>query len=256
MDVLMLHAVRKEYFQLPLDRFRLTFDDGLFSHYYYFPLLSQHPQLLTFFIATSLIRPGAARPAFAGRYLDCQETAAYSRRAFIQSDFRDFMTLEEVQSLAARPNVTIGAHSHFHDVTLTDVHPKKPRALSPWKPERFADVPAALRSGLSIRSRLAFQGHECRGGHLTRRSETEWEDYIKRDTELCLEWFARHLKRVPELYGFPFNEYSSKLISILKYFGFREFYAGASVKHPEVIGRLDAEDLLKYGRRQQAEGGE
>ena len=254
MDVIMMHAVRKEYFQIPLDRFRLTFDDGLFSHYYYFPLLSQHPLSLTFFVTTSLIRPGAARPAFSGRYLDCQETAAYSRRAFIESDLRDFMTLEEVQFLAARPNVTIGAHSHFHDVTLTDVHPKKPRPISPWKLERFADVPEALRAGLSIRSRLAFQGHEFRGDHLSRRSEAEWEDYIQRDTELCLGWFMRHLKRVPELYGFPFNEYSSKLISILKSFGFREFYAGSSVKHPEVIGRLDAEGLLTDGRGQRAEG--
>jgi hypothetical protein len=114
--------------------------------------------------------------------------------------------------------------------------------------ERFADVPEALRAGLSIRSRLAFQGHEFRGDRLSRRSEAEWEDYIKRDTELCLGWFMRHLKRVPELYGFPFNEYSSKLISILKSFGFREFYAGSSVKHPEVIGRLDAEGLLTDDR--------
>jgi hypothetical protein len=254
MDVLMMHALRKEYFRLPLERFRLTFDDGLFSHYYYFPLLSQHPRPLTVFIATAFIRPGAARPAFSGRYLEFQETAAYSRRAFIESDLRDFMTVEEVQFLAARPNVAIGAHSHFHEVTLTDVHPKKPRPMSAWKLERFAEVPPDVRTGLSIRSRLAFPGHEFRQDRLVRRSEAQWIDYIQRDTELCLEWFTRHLKRVPEIYGFPFNEYSSKLIAILKSFGFREFYAGSSVKHPEVIGRLDAEDMLRRGHGQ-PEGG-
>jgi hypothetical protein len=255
MDVLMIHEIGPEHFKLPLDRFRLTFDDGLFSHYYYYPLLSPHPWPLTFFIATALIGSGAARPFFSGRYLDCHGTGVYSRRAFIEKDLRDFMTLEEVQVLAARPNVTIGAHSHFHDITLTDVRPKKPKPTSPWKLERFAEVPAPLPSNLSIRSRLAFQGYEFRGGYLVRRSEAEWEDYIKHDTELCLEWFAQHLKRVPRLYGFPFNEYSPKLISILKTFGFKEFYAGSSVRHPAVIGRLDAEHLITYGRRQTAEAG-
>jgi len=140
--------------------------------------------------------------------------------------------------------VRIGAHSHFHDVTLTDVHPKRPRPASPWRLQRFAPVPAALLQTQSIRSRLAFQGHEFRAGRLQPRSEADWEDYIRRDTELCLEWFARHLNRQPHRYGFPFNEYSPKLISILKTYGFREFYAGSSVKHAEVIGRTDVEVLL------------
>lgn len=245
MDVLMIHDLRREHFRLPLEHFRLSFDDGLFSHYYYYPLLSPHPSPLIFFIATSLIQPGEARPAFAGRYLDGQHTSVYARRAFIEGDLRDFMTLEELQVLAGSPNVRIGAHSHFHDVTLTDIHPKTPRPVSPWKRERFAHLPAALQADLSVRSRLAFQGHTFRGDGLVRRSEAEWEDYVKRDTELCLEWFAQHLKTVPELYGFPFNEYSSKLIAILKTFGFKQFFAGSSVKHPEVIARTDVESLIQ-----------
>jgi hypothetical protein len=244
MDILMFHDLRRECFDLPLERFRLTFDDGLYSHYYYYPLLEAHPLPLTFFISTSFVQEGAARPAFAGRHRDHKEPPAYMRRALVDGDFSRFLTVEEVQVLASRPNVAIGAHSHFHDITLTDVRPKKPRPASSWKLERFAHVPPSARAAMSIRSRLAFAGHEFRGGCLLPRSEMQWEDYIKRDTELCLEWFSRHLHRVPESYGFPFNEYSAKLVSILKTFGFREFYAGSSVKHPEVIGRKDAEELL------------
>jgi hypothetical protein len=251
MDVVMFHDLRREHFDLPLERFRLTFDDGLYSHYYYLPCFEQHPHALTFFITTSFIRPGAARPVFSGRYRESREAAFYTQRALIDGDFSGFMTVAEVQLLAARPNVRIGAHSHFHDVTLTDVHPKKARPASPWRFERFAQVPADLLATLSIRSRLAFRGCEFRGDRLRPRSDGEWEDYIRRDTELCLEWFARHLNCRPELYGFPFNEYSPRLISILKTYGFREFYAGSSVKHAEVIGRTDVEQLLpgRDGRR-------
>jgi peptidoglycan/xylan/chitin deacetylase (PgdA/CDA1 family) len=255
MDLLMLHDLRREHFDLPLERYRLTFDDGLFSHYYYHPLLATHSRPLTFFITTAFIRQGAARPVFAERYLEAQDAAAYMRRALVGSDFSCFMTVEEVQYLAAQPNVRIGAHSHFNDVILTDVHPRKPRPASPWRLERFAQVPAALLKTMSIRSRLAFRGQEFSDGRLVPRAEAQWEDYIKRDTELCLNWFARHLNLQPDAYGFPFNEYSPKLIAVLKTFGFREFCAGSSVRHSVVIGRVDAEDLLAArGTRREAEG--
>jgi hypothetical protein len=244
MDVVMFHDLRREHFALPLDHCRLTFDDGLFSHYYYLGLFKDHPNALTFFITTSFIRDGTARPVFDGRYLECREASFHTQRAMIEGDFSGFMTVEEVQHLAAQPNVRIGAHSHFHDVTLTDVHPKRTRPASSWRFKRFPQVPADQLRALSIRSRLAFQGLEFRGGRLQPRSEAEWEDYIRRDTELCLEWFVRNLNRRPDLYGFPFNEYSPKLIAILKGYGFREFYAGSSVKHAEVTGRVDAEELV------------
>lgn len=248
MDVLMFHDLRREHFGLTLGRWRLTFDDGLYSHYYYHPFFENHPSPLIFFIATAFIRNGPARPVFRGRYLNYREASHYAQRARADGDFSGFMTVAEVQQLAARPNVRLGAHSHFHDVILTDVHPKKPRAMSPWRRRRFGHVPADLLASMSIRSRLAFQGCEFDGGRLRPRSEADWEDYIRRDTELCLEWFARHLNRQPHLYGFPFNEYSPKLIDVLKTYGFREFYAGSSVKHAEVIGRTDVEALAAGGQ--------
>ncbi|MCU0590545.1 MAG: polysaccharide deacetylase family protein [Desulfobacterales bacterium] len=244
MDVVMFHDLRREHFALPLDHCRLTFDDGLFSHYYYLDLFRSHLNALTFFITTSFIRDGKARPVFSGRYIEYREASFHTQRAMIDRDFSGFMTVEEVQHLAARPNVRIGAHSHFHDVTLTDVHPKKIRPTSPWRFKRFPQVPADQLRTVSIRSRLAFQGLEFRGGRLQPRSEADWEDFIRRDTERCLEWFARHLNHQPDLYGFPFNEYSPRLIAMLKGYGFKEFYAGSSVKHAEVIGRTDAEELV------------
>jgi hypothetical protein len=97
---------------------------------------------------------------------------------------------------------------------------------------------------MSIRSRLAFQGLEYQNGRLVPRSEHQWIDYIRRDTELCLEWFERHLSRVPDAYCFPFNEYSPPLIAILRSYGFREFYASRFPKDPSLIGRTDIDMLL------------
>jgi hypothetical protein len=244
-DVLMVHDLKKEYFDLPLDRYRLTFDDGLYSQYYYFPLLRGLPGGLTFFIATSLIREAPARAQFDGRFIEHLKTGVYSYRAFIENNREGFMVLDEVRFLAAQPGVRLGAHSHFHDIILTDVHPRKPKPLSAWKTARFQDVPESLRAGMSIRSRLAFQGYEFRRGRLTPRSESQWKDDIRRDTELCLGWFENYLGRVPDAYCFPFNEYCPPLIAILRSYGFREFYASRSPKDPSLIGRMDIDLLLE-----------
>lgn len=243
MDVLMIHDVRKDYFDLPLDRYRLTFDDGLFSQYYYYPLLRDHAEPLTFFITTALIREAPARPRFTGRFLEYMKTGVYSFRAHIEKDLEGFMTLEEVRFLAEQPNVRLGAHSHFHDLVLTDVHPRKPKPVSPWKSARFKDVPEPLRRGLSIRSRLAFRGFEYHHGRLAPRSESDWLDFIRRDTELCLGWFETHLGRAPNAYCFPFNEYSPPLIEMLRSCGFQEFYASRSPKDTSIIGRTDIDSL-------------
>jgi hypothetical protein len=245
MENLMIHDVRMAYFDLPLERFRLTFDDGLFSQYYYYPLLSSHPEMLTYFITTSFIRPGEARPVFDGEPIAYLKPAAYGHRAFVAGDFSCFMTVEELRFLASRPNVRIGAHSHFHDIILTDVLPSKTKPASPWKVQRFAHVPERLREGLAMRSRLAFQGFEYRQGRLVLRSEGQWEEYIRRDTELCLQWFARHLGRTPDAYCFPFNEYTPKLLEMLRRFGFKEFYAARARGHSGINGRTDIDSLLK-----------
>ena len=93
---LMIHDIRREYFDLNLDQYRLTFDDGLFSQYYYFPLLNNPPAELTFFITTSFIKPGKARGMFTGEYISHLKTKKYAYRTFIENRFGHFMTLEEI----------------------------------------------------------------------------------------------------------------------------------------------------------------
>jgi hypothetical protein len=244
MQYLMIHDIRKEYFDLRLDQYCPTFDDGLFSQYYYLPLLKCHSADLIFFITTSFIHPGRARPMFDGEYLPHLKTKRYAYRTFVEGRYDHFMTVEEVQAIFARPNVRIGVHSHFHDVILTATHPSRRKPLSAWKLARFNNRPEISARDLSIRSKLAFQGCYFKDEVLTRRSETQWEDYIKNDTELCLKWMAHNLGYTPDLYCFPFNEYNEKLIAILKTYGFKKFFAARPGKSSEVRGRVDIDSLV------------
>lgn len=243
MQYLMIHDVRQEYLELSLDRYRLTFDDGLFSQYYYYPLYKNHPEKLTYFIATSFICPGKARSQYVGEYIPYLKPKKYMYRSFIQNNFEHFMTTEEIQELSAKSHVQIGVHSHWHDVIPTRTHARKRKPLSKWKLARFQNSPEISNRNLSIRSKIAFRGFNIQEGLLQRRSSLEWEDYIKYDTELCLRWMEDNLGFRPELYCFPFNEHNAKIIGILKTYGFKKFFAARSGKNTEVLGRIDIDSL-------------
>jgi hypothetical protein len=239
-----MHDIRKEYFDLNLNAYQLSFDDGLFSQFYYFQFFENHPEKLTYFITTSMIRPGAARPGFSGRYLPYLKSKKYMLRTFAEGRFDHFMNIEELQEISRHKNVAIGAHSHFHDVILTRTLPHKRKALSPWKLNRIPEAKELSPEAFSVRSKLAFKGVEVHDGQMIPRSESAWEDYIKYDTEACLRWFEHNLRMQPRIYGFPFNEYSTKLVMILKSFGFEQFFAARPKNKEEITGRIDIDSLL------------
>jgi hypothetical protein len=241
MPSLMIHNIRKEYFELNLADYKLTFDDGLYSQYYYFPLLERLDTEIIYFIITSFIKPGNARKQYDGEYLKIVKSRKYMYDAFINANFSYFMTLAEIQQLLKFDRVKIGTHSHFHDVIIHDSPPKKP--TSQWKIERCAYHPETMNPKSSIRSKLAFRGFELRNGQVVQRTETEWIDYIKYDTELSLKWFEKNLGFTPEIYGLPFNEYSDGLIEVLESFGFKEFY-GKSRKLKKINARQDIDKLI------------
>ncbi|MBW2411542.1 MAG: hypothetical protein JRF72_17220 [Deltaproteobacteria bacterium] len=244
MKTLMIHDVRKEYFDLSLNAYQLTFDDGLYSQFYYFPLFKDHPEKLTYFITTSFIKPGKARKTYGGRDIPYTKSKTYMHRTFAEGRLDHFMNVEEVQEIGRQKNVRIGAHSHFHDVILTRTLPHKPKPLSAWKLERIRAMKELSSEEFSIRSRLAFKGVEVGDSKLIPRTEAAWEDYIKYDTELCLQWFERNLNIQPKIYAFPFNEYSTKFVTILKSFGFKQFFAAQPKNKKVITGRIDIDSLI------------
>lgn len=243
MQFLMIHDIRPEYFDLDLTPYRLTFDDGLFSQYYYFNRFTHHPKPLTFFITTSFIKPGRARNMFTGGHLHYLKSKKYMYRSFIENRFDHFMNIEELQWLVGQPNIRIGLHSHFHDVMPTSTHPSRRKALSRWKLARCEDRAEITEKDLSIRSKLAFKGYAFKNGLLVKRSEEQWEDYVKQDTEQGLNWMEAHLGVRPTAYCFPFNEHNGPLVRILESFGFDTFYGARPGKSGNVYGRVDIDRL-------------
>ena len=80
----MIHKIKPEYFDLDLQNWTLTFDDGYKCHYQHWPSLRSIPTHKIFFIV----------PAWIGQ--------------------TGFLTLDQVKYLSGQEDVTIGAHSFGH----------------------------------------------------------------------------------------------------------------------------------------------
>ncbi len=104
--VLMIHEVREWMFELPLQDYILTFDDGLYSQYYY---NSQFKQLTTqriYYISSGIVSSGQQSTEF--------PTCVQAHEKARNNNFEDYMTVEQIKELMGDPNVIIGAHSHSH----------------------------------------------------------------------------------------------------------------------------------------------
>lgn len=104
--VLMIHEIREEFFDLPLENYILTFDDGLFSQYHYYPRFKEIPTEKIYFVSSGII-------------CDCEQSTEFPachiahEKAFAGNK-EDYMTIEQIKELMQDPLVTIGAHGHAH----------------------------------------------------------------------------------------------------------------------------------------------
>jgi peptidoglycan/xylan/chitin deacetylase (PgdA/CDA1 family) len=166
---LTIHEITKDILKLPLHNYTLTFDDGLYSQYYYFSHFQKIPTKKTYFISSGIICNNAQSLSF-------PECSIAHQKAF-SGNTEDYMNVEQIKMLMDDPLVTIGGHSHNH-------------------------------TRLSTFPRLVDKIH-----------------HIKKDTEMMLEWFNKHLNFQPTSFCFPYNEDLDGMYqSILKQYGFTSFY--------------------------------
>ena len=104
--VLMIHEIRDWMFDLPLEKFVLTFDDGLYSQFYYFDQFKQVPTEKIYFISSNIVCSEQQSLGFP----ICQDA---HKKAF-SGNKEDYMTVNQIRELMMDPLVTIGAHSHTH----------------------------------------------------------------------------------------------------------------------------------------------
>ena len=171
-NVLVIHEISEKLFELPLENYILTFDDALYSQYYYWPIINKINTKKILFISPSLVyKSDIQRDQFSGTHLqfpNCYEALKLHK----ENNSSNYMTLKEIKSL---DGVSLGAHSFHHFKTLN--------------------------------SKLF-----------------EKTSYIKKDTELLLNWFKNNLLKKPVFYAFPhYIEHDFQRI-ILKSYGFTKFF--------------------------------
>jgi peptidoglycan/xylan/chitin deacetylase (PgdA/CDA1 family) len=120
MKTLVIHDLQKEYLDFPLDNYILTFDDALYSQYYYWPLINDPQTQKILFVSPCLVNKTLyERDQFSGdyrRFPDCFEAMRMYRD---NNNTVDYMTVGEIKHLI-NEGVTIGAHSfsHFQGLNL------------------------------------------------------------------------------------------------------------------------------------------
>lgn len=102
----MIHEVRDWMFNLPLENYVLTFDDGLYSQYYYWDKFKEIPTEKIFFISSGIVCNGQQSTEFPACNIAHQ-------KAFT-GNYEDYMSLDQIKELAADPLTYIGGHSHSH----------------------------------------------------------------------------------------------------------------------------------------------
>lgn len=113
MKTIVIHEIRKEFFDAPLKNYNLTFDDALYSQYYYWPLIKKIKTYKTFFISTNLIGSGPKREQFSGEYKEfssCYESLDLWR---VEGNNNNYMRLSELKKMVD-DGANIQAHSHKH----------------------------------------------------------------------------------------------------------------------------------------------
>lgn len=114
METLMIHEVTEQILKLDLSKYILTFDDGLYSQYYYWNLLKDIPTTKIFFISSGAIRlDETCRPQFNGMYKTFPTCYEAMERWFSDGYLNDYMTLGELKKMRSEGAI-IGAHGHMH----------------------------------------------------------------------------------------------------------------------------------------------
>lgn len=116
--ILMIHEFKEEFLSLPLRDYILTFDDGLYSQYFFWSELSKIPTEKIFFISSNIICDTIQSVQF--------PTCRLAHEKAFLGNKEDYMNLSQIQELMVCEGVEIGGHSHYHKRlnNFTSLHEK------------------------------------------------------------------------------------------------------------------------------------
>lgn len=106
-DILMIHEIKEEYFKLPLEKYILTFDDGLYGQFFYLKEFDKIRTEKIFFISTGIICRGYQSGTFV-------PSAEAFRKYKEEGKTEDYLTIDQLLELKHNNGFQIGGHGHAH----------------------------------------------------------------------------------------------------------------------------------------------
>lgn len=108
--ILMIHEVAEWIFDLPLQDYTLTFDDGLYTQYLYFDKINKIDTDKIFFITTGIV--ATEQTTQTNTFITC--SAAHDA-FFNTGELKHYMNWSQIKKIAMEPECSIGGHSHYHN---------------------------------------------------------------------------------------------------------------------------------------------
>ena len=104
----MIHELSQEMFELPLEDYILTFDDGLYTQYKYLEQLKALQTPKIFFVSTNLVRGAGTVPS--DEFLYCGKA---HEKAF-NGNLENYMSWDEILEIHNTDGCVIVGHRHDH----------------------------------------------------------------------------------------------------------------------------------------------
>lgn len=221
----------------------LTFDDGLYSIYYYKDYFKNLPNKKIIFLFPAAINQNKKR----NKIHHTLSSPQCMTNLFINNDNNSFLSFNEIEHLI-NDGFSIGFHSFYHDTILS--HPKKQnKNINEWRYYKYKNLPQynLIKKFYSADSILANKGYIIQNNKIIERSFQQYLQNIQLDLSLSIEWFKKYFY-VPNHYCAPFNQWSNEMISECRHNNINNLYGG-NITQNNIINRIDINEILIHSKK-------
>lgn len=149
-------------------------------------------------------------------------------KEYYQWDYRinnvnQFLNIYEIEDLLNNHNFELGMHSYFHDFVYVKGKNDEEKLWRMYKLSKDINKMKIFNKMYTIQSKLSIAGMDVLNNTLYKRNQTQYEEFIKSDTFMCVDWFKKNLY-VPKKYAYPFFQGSFELDEELRKYGVVDIY--------------------------------
>jgi peptidoglycan/xylan/chitin deacetylase (PgdA/CDA1 family) len=158
--VLMIHEFNEKYFDLPLEQYILTFDDGLYSQYAFIDELQKINTQKIFFISSQIVCHEEVTQD------DTCISCIDAHNAAFSGSYMHYMKWSQIKYISSLENCIIGCHGHSHIYNIvsdTRTMIRDTREMTKIFKTQFGRVPNHFCFPYNIESQI-YRGILCSYG--------------------------------------------------------------------------------------------